>query len=289
MNIEPNLYHLKYFISAAALGGIAPAAKLHNVSQPAVSQGIKSLEQAFGCEILVHSRNRFKLTEEGKVVLGRARELLASLDGLRGELKGQQKEIRGDVSIATSDSLALSFLPHVFSKLQTAHAGLKPLLEMGSANNILERVKSGACEIGLLIDDGKIKGVQKKLLHEGVFQCVGKVGLKLSAKPAFIATQEAPGADELSKLYKKEFGKDPEFAMKVESWDVIAKMAEAGLGVGFLPDFVANGRKELRAITALDKISEKIKYKIYVIHNGEHQLSRNAKVILDFISKSKFN
>jgi DNA-binding transcriptional LysR family regulator len=238
---------------------------------------------------LVHSRNRFKLTEEGKVVLVRARELLSSLDGLRGELKGQQKEIQGEISLATADSLAMGYFPPLLSRLQSLHPGLKPQLEIGSASQILERVQSGACELGLVVDDGKIKGVTKKLFHEGVFQCVGKSGLRTTAgKYQFIATQEAPGAEELSKLYKKEFGKDPVFALKVESWDVIARMAEKGLGVGLIPDFVAAGHKDLKTISALEKISAKMKYKIYIIHSGEHQLSRNAKTLLEFIAQSKF-
>ncbi|MNL51695.1 LysR substrate binding domain protein [compost metagenome] len=76
--------------------------------------------------------------------------------------------------------------------------------------------------------------------------------------------------------------------MKVESWDVIARMAESGLGVGLIPDFVVAGHKDLKVIPALEKMSGKIKYKIYLIHNGDHQLSRNAKALLEFISKSKF-
>ena len=116
--LEPNLYHLKYFADAASLGSVGAAARKNSVSQPAVSQGIKKLELALGVELLVHSKNRFKLTPEGELVLVRIKEILSAFQNLREELSEKQEEVSGQVSLGTMRSLALHFLPKLFKNLK---------------------------------------------------------------------------------------------------------------------------------------------------------------------------
>lgn len=76
------LKQLRYFVTAAKLGSFTQAALECGVSQSAVSQQIKALENELGVE-LVERRNRgFALTPAGALVLARGETLLREADAL---------------------------------------------------------------------------------------------------------------------------------------------------------------------------------------------------------------
>jgi LysR family carnitine catabolism transcriptional activator len=277
---EPSLYHLKYFKTAAELGSIAGAAKKLAISQPAISQAIKKLEEILQCELMVHTQNRFKLTEEGKLLVARSGELMSFMDTLKEDLKGLQLEPSGLLSIATSSSVAFYILPPLLQKLTEAYPKIRPSLQLGNAQEIIAKVKTGECEIGLLIDDGGLSGLERKLIQKGSFRCIASEGTSTPANPRFMVTKESPGLYELERAYKKHSGKNAEIAMEIESWDVIAQMAQLGMGVGFVPDFIANNHPGVKTLNAMTAWSQKIDYRLFLLHQGTHQLSAVAQLLV---------
>lgn len=280
MASEPNLYHLRYFVSAAQLGSVAAAAKAQNVSQPAISQGIRKLEESLECSLMIHTKNRFKLTEEGKLLVERSAQLFQTLEGIRLDLKGSKAELSGSITIATADTLAQSLLPRTLQKLKQKHPQLGIEIAFNNAAEVLSLVKTGKSELGIVVDDGKIQGVDRTVLHEGSFCCVFAKGTRYFQELGFIVTQEAPGEMELQKIYKKKYSKSAPIAMKVESWEVIAKYVTLGLGIGFVPDLMLQHWDGIRVIDELQPLAEKQKYRVLLIHRGTHQLSRQAQAFV---------
>ncbi|WP_295900650.1 LysR family transcriptional regulator [uncultured Bdellovibrio sp.] len=276
--MDLNLTHLRYFVSAAKLGGLAASAKENHVTQSAVSQGIRKLEEALGCDLLIHQKNRFKLTQEGEALLSKAESLFVQVMELKEHLRSTANEISGDVTLATSATIAQFVLPSVIKKARDSHPLLKPVIQIGDVAFILNEVKKGRAELGIVIDDGNVRDVEKKLIQEGVFCCVQSSSQKYSDKAPFMATRESPGVEELKKIYKKKFSKLPEIAVEVESWEAIIGMVQQGLGVGFVPDLVLSQHQNIKEVAHLAELGQKIKYKTYLIHKGEHQLSRQGKV-----------
>lgn len=278
---QPNLYHLNYFITAARLGSVAAAAQALNISQPAISQGIRKLEEVFECELLVHSKNRFKITPEGQYLLEKSTEVFSALENIKSDLQGMRGQVTGPLRIATSSSAAQTTLPDMIAKLARKHPEVRPLLSIGTAQDIVNQVKSGRAEIGLVIDDGSIRGVEVKVLYEGSFQCVVSSRVNLAnLKHHFIATQERPGVEELKKVYQKKYKTLPMIKIEVETWEAIAEMAKQGLGIGFVPDFIANSWSGLKTVDALNDIGKKTTYQLMLIHSGTHQLSRQAQAFI---------
>ena len=66
MNI--NLDYYKTFYYVARLGSITLAAEALCVSQPAVSQSIRQLEEALGCSLFFRTRSGVQMTPEGKAL-----------------------------------------------------------------------------------------------------------------------------------------------------------------------------------------------------------------------------
>ncbi|XGC80641.1 LysR family transcriptional regulator [Bdellovibrio bacteriovorus] len=284
MSSEPNLYHLRYFVCAAQLGSVAAAAKAQNVSQPAISQGIRKLEESFDCALMIHTKNRFKLTEEGKLLVQRSEQLFQTLEGIKVDLKGSKAEVSGTITLATADTLAQSLLPKPLQRLRTLHPQLGIEIGFNNAADVLSSVRTGKVELGIVVDDGKIQGVDKTVLHEGSFCFVFAKGTRYSSELGFIVTQEAPGEMELQKIFKRKFSKPAPITMKVESWEVIAKYVTLGFGIGFVPDLMLHHWEGLRIIDELQPLAQKQKYRVLLIHRGTHQLSRQAQAFVALLS-----
>lgn len=284
--MEPNLFHLKYFAKAAELGSVAAAAKELNISQPAISQAIRKLEETLQCELLVHTKNRFKLTPAGIKLASRARGLLLEVQSLREDLLKDSQEVRGPLNISTSSAVAFSLLPGPLKKILKEHPGIEPRILFGSVREIQEQVRSGQAELGIVIDETPPPGFHHQLLAEGRFTCILKSGLSTPAAPRFLCTQESPGREHLEKQYRRHSGnQEPPAFLTVESWEVIAQMTAQGLGVGLVPDFVADVQSGLRKVSEYEIWASRIRYRTFLIHQGKHQLSRVASAFLSKISE----
>ncbi len=276
---DPNIYHLRYFLDAANLGSVAAAAKKNHVSQSAVSQAIRKLEESMDCSLIGHSKNQFKLTSEGLVALESIKQILDSVTNMKAKLAGAKDEAEGPLTFATLRSLALVLLPDVMSTLQKNYPKIQPILKIGHTKNILEQVIAGEIEVGLVVDNRAISGVHKHVLHEGTFRCVvGSAFADNVKNMGFLVTEEKPGVNELKKTYKERYKKSHvKIAMVVESWEVIARFASAGLGIGMIPDFVAASVPDLKLVEVQHDLAQKIRYKIVLI--TKKSLSPNAKVL----------
>ncbi|MBR5286972.1 MAG: LysR family transcriptional regulator [Clostridia bacterium] len=93
-----NLNQLRYFVSVAETGSFTKAAMKHFISQTAITQQIRTLEENVGTKLIDRTSRPAALTAAGKVLLKEAREILGKMDvallrtreastGLKGELR----------------------------------------------------------------------------------------------------------------------------------------------------------------------------------------------------------
>src|SRR3954469_23412050 len=70
-----NLHHLRLFAAVVDHGGFTRAAAALNLSQPAISKSLKELESELQLSLLDRGGKSIRLTEAGKTLYSRAREL----------------------------------------------------------------------------------------------------------------------------------------------------------------------------------------------------------------------
>src|SRR5262249_23658977 len=78
--------HLRYFCDVAQSGSFAKGARMAHVSPPAMTKAIQRLETETGVRLFERTTRRVALTEEGKVVFRRAREVLNHVDEISRDL-----------------------------------------------------------------------------------------------------------------------------------------------------------------------------------------------------------
>ena len=102
------LRQLQYFIAVAETLNFRKAAEQLHLTQPPLSRQIRQLEEALGVELLVRDRRQVSLTESGRLLLQRARRLLAEADDLTRVLSRAEQKQAGRVRVGVGISLGHS-------------------------------------------------------------------------------------------------------------------------------------------------------------------------------------
>jgi DNA-binding transcriptional LysR family regulator len=105
------LRHLRYFVAVAEELHFGRAARRLHISQPPLSSQIRDLERELHVELFVRSHHQVELTDAGRVLLVRARDLLHRADDLAAEAASVARGASGLVSVGYTTPAAYVLLP----------------------------------------------------------------------------------------------------------------------------------------------------------------------------------
>ncbi|WP_127091562.1 LysR family transcriptional regulator [Aquabacter cavernae] len=130
---------LRYLVAVAREAHFGRAAESCSVSQPALSAGIRKLEEELGVPLVIRGHRFLGLTEEGQRILGWAQRIVADHDGLRQELSGVGSSLTGALRIGAIPT-ALPALPPLVNAFCARH----PLVQVQ-----IQSLPSAAIQKGL--------------------------------------------------------------------------------------------------------------------------------------------
>ncbi len=129
-----NSRQLQYAIALSENLNISQTAERLNISQPALSKQILSLEEELGVMLFDRTVTPLKLTFAGEDFIRGAKDLLFREERLKRSMEDYKEGEKGSVIIGISPFRALYFISDIVKKLQEKYSGLKVILkEMGSA------------------------------------------------------------------------------------------------------------------------------------------------------------
>jgi LysR family hydrogen peroxide-inducible transcriptional activator len=164
-----NLRELEYLVALAEHRHFGRAAEACFVSQPTLSTQIRKLERELGVELVERSPRQVVLTGAGERVVDRARAMLADAASIRGIALQAQDPEAGSVRMGLFPTLAPYLLPHVVPSLRTRFPKLELLLVEEKTEVVLQRLRDGQLDAGILalpVADG---GLHSEALFEEDF------------------------------------------------------------------------------------------------------------------------
>ena len=137
-----NYHHLFYFWTVAREGSVNQAARVLNLSQPALSTQIRRLEESLGEKLFMRVGRSLALTETGRMTLRYADEIFTLGKALQNELKGRPTGRPLQLSVGISDALPKRMV----------HLLLRPALRL--SDEVRLRCLEGDAEhlVGRLLD-----------------------------------------------------------------------------------------------------------------------------------------
>jgi DNA-binding transcriptional LysR family regulator len=149
MRINFDLLDLRAFLSVLDLGGFHKAAEALNLSQPALSRRIQSLEAAVGAPLLERTTRRVAATSIGRSIEPLARRLIDELEESLQALTGVGSRRSAQITIACIPTAVFYFLPRAIERFNAQFPGTRFRILDLSANEGLESVARGEAEFGI--------------------------------------------------------------------------------------------------------------------------------------------
>ena len=131
----------------------AKAAEECGISQPAFSMRIRNFEDRLGVS-MVRRANRFQgLTEEGEMIVQRARRILDDTKALEQQVLAAKGEVTGTLILGVIPT-AIAFTGRLTKRLRQAHPRIVTRIETMSATAIQHRLDEGSLDAGVTYGDG---------------------------------------------------------------------------------------------------------------------------------------
>ncbi|MFE0090702.1 LysR family transcriptional regulator [Streptomyces sp. NPDC059016] len=253
---------LQYFVAVAEARHFTRAAERVHVSQPSLSQQIRSLEKELGAELFSRARGNIALTDAGEALLPLARRILADADTARHEVQELAQLRRGRVRLGATPSVCTGLLPDVLRVFHDLHPGIELLVEESGSHDLVRELARGALDLALVVlplptPSPALTTVE--LLQEDLV-VVSSAASRAPRRPVRIADLQGEplvmfrhGYDlrELTVAACRAEGFEPAFTVEGGEMDAVLGFVRAGLGLAVVPRMVAAQAGRHLRVTAL--------------------------------------
>ena len=238
---------LKIFCDLVETQSFSQAAERNFVTQSAVSQQVRSLEEKFRRRLLerVRGRREVKLTSAGEIFYRESRNVLAAYSLLQESLRELSGTVSGTVRVATVYSVGLHELPPVVRRFMELYPAAKIDLEYSRTTRIVRDVLSGAVELGVVAFPEKRRGLSVITLHGDRLVLICPPAHPLAARKKVKATElqgqgfvlferDIPtrrATDKILKSHNVSVTRVAEF----DNIETIKRAVEVGMGCAIVP------------------------------------------------------
>jgi molybdate transport repressor ModE-like protein len=141
---------LRVLAAVARHGSVTAAAKSLNYAQPSVSHHLARLEAETGTRLVERSGRGIKLTDAGRLLAGRAEEILGRLDAAEQELAAHVGHREERIRVAGFPSALATVVPAAAARLRAEYPGVELLLAEAEPQGALRMLRAGRVDVALV-------------------------------------------------------------------------------------------------------------------------------------------
>lgn len=145
-----NLHHLRLFTAVIDHGGFTKAAHALHLSQPAISKSLSELERQLQIKLLDRSGRSVRLTDAGRLLYARGRELFGVERAAERELRELRGLKRGVLRVAASTTIATYMLPPVLGRFRMRHPGVRLRVSSANTRSVLKMLLESHVDVALV-------------------------------------------------------------------------------------------------------------------------------------------
>lgn len=262
---------VEYFVAVVDHGGTTRAAEALYISQPSLSQAIRTLERQLGVTLFDRSRRHLVLTPDGEAFTGPARRILADAEHARDRVRSVRDLAAGRLEIAAVATLTVDPLPDLAGALLAGHPGLRlTVLDPGTTDGVVGEVRRGRAELGLIdrpVPDGSLP-VHELWEQETVLVLPPAMAADLPDPVPLTALAGIPLIVERSgsrsrAVLEAELGDLLDVGVECAHRPAIGQLVVHGAGAAFLPRRIAED--ELRDVVVRSTVPS-IRHTVRAVH-----------------------
>lgn len=169
-----NINHFKMFVQIVEQGSISKVSEQMNISQSALSQQVRTMEQEFNASLLERTSKGVFPTPIGILVYNKSQEMLGTYDEMLSSISYLQNQDKALRILATPTAYSYA-LPCTFYHVKNKYPHYSLDMEVMSSTLIEEKILKGYGDMGVIVGKPKNKNlVSKKFFSDRIYLVAGK-------------------------------------------------------------------------------------------------------------------
>ena len=280
---------LRVFVDLVESQSFSEAANRNGISQPAVSQQIGSLEEAFATSLVERSRRRFRLTPAGEALFDTAKEVLQSVDCLKDRIAKLEQNVQGRLLVVTSANLAIEFIPLLNQRLQTKYPDIALEVVYQPMSRLFADIAGNVADFGLIACPKEDARFEYVTLMEERLRFVAAAGtglrekeLKDNLRPFISYSPDATTAALIDKQLQDQ-GINVNPTLEFEHPETVKKALIATNGFSCLPEVQITQELASGQLVIMRGLMEPMVRRMCAVFSKQRQSNAALKVIQEFL------
>ncbi|MEW6300579.1 MAG: LysR family transcriptional regulator [Thermodesulfobacteriota bacterium] len=284
---------LKVFCDLAETGSFSLAASKNFITQSAVSQQIRSLEERYGRELVERSKGHVRLTQAGEVLYQAGKEIVQKYREIEDALQSLSRSVSGTVRVSTVYSVGLYELSAPLKRYLRTFPEVNVHLEYTRANKIYDDVSRGDVDLGIVAYPSKRPQILVVPFREDrlVLICapqhplaqLQRVSIKKLDGEKFVGFErDIPTRRALDRIFRKH-GVKVQYIMEVDNIETIKRVVEIGSGVSIVPEPSVLQEVKSETLKMLHFTDEVMLRPLGIISKRGRRFTPAAQEFIDFL------
>ncbi|WP_456696243.1 LysR family transcriptional regulator [Aeromicrobium sp. P5_D10] len=285
-----NVRQLSHLVLLSEERSFTRAAARAGVAQPALSRQIQKLEAELRVSLVDRTTRRVALTEDGLTLVAHARRILTEMDTIRDSMNRSTALLRGRVTLGVTPTTGPIEVPMLLADFHQRHPDVELAVREDVSVRLTEQLRSDAIDLAVIssvppthqagLELTRIAADPLRLVVSPTHRLAKREGVRMAElrdepfiafrRPSTIRQTVAEACARAGFTPRKQFETgDPWQAMR---------LAEAGLGVAFLPQHDVEHRGE--GVASVRVIDDPMRYELFLAHRKARQLPPPAAQLL---------
>lgn len=243
-----NLELYRVFYTVAKCGSLTRAAEELYISQPAVSQSIKQLENQLGVSLFNRTHRGMELSAQGgKAIFAKIEQALRLFSEAETIITQINTQATGTIRIGASDTIFEYLLADKIVEFHEKFPAVKIELLSDVTPRTLEDLKANLCDVAFvnlpIEADPALKLYGNFMRLSEVFVTSGKypellkgrVSIAELEKYPLVTLEENTVATKTLKRFLSSVGVNLQASIQTGSWDMMKRLVSKGMGIGVIP------------------------------------------------------
>ncbi len=287
---------LETFLEVARLSSFSRAAEKRFRTQPAISSQIRALEEEVGAKLLDRSGGKVSITAPGKLFQKYAEETLEARKVVLTAIAETERVPRGEIIVGANEGTCLHILPEVFAEFKKQYPDVAVNIKRADYGKILESVIDNSVDFGVVslpVADNRLTVV---LIHRDELAIIAPPHHPLAkmksatvaeaAKFPLVMPKAGHTRDALEDLFHERRLK-PQYAMELDSSELLKRFVAADVGVGFIARSHAQEDVKANVLAAIPMSDAQVRRDLALVFRKDKALSRAALAFIDTTVKIK--
>ncbi len=286
---------LKVFCDLVDLESFSLAAERNFITQSAVSQQIRTLEEKFQRRLIerIRGRREVKLTAAGDIFYRECGNVLAAYDQLQENLRGVVGKIGGTVKVATVYSVGLHELPSKVREFMTKFPSAKIDLEYSRTTRVVRDVLNGTVELGVLAYPEPRRGLTIAPMPDDRFVLIAPPEHKFARRAKVKVTElkgedfvlferDVPTRKAMDRIFRTN-GVEVHKVAEFDNIETIKRAVEVGFGLAIVPEPAVTEAKRSGSLAVIQLAEKYWVRSVGVTYRSDRNLSLAAKKFVELL------